>query len=292
VTLGDFDYDRHYFPLGGHQMHYVDEGPKDAPVLLMVHGNPTWSYYFRHLIQAFSRDFRVVVPDHLGCGLSDKPQDFSYTLEAHCNHLSQLIQHLDLKQITLLVHDWGGAIGFGAAVAAPERFEKFVVFNTAAFFVPRLPARIAVCRIPVLGELLVRGLNGFVLASFFFATSRPERFDRTTRKGYLAPYDSWRHRVAIHRFVQDIPMREDHPTRKTLQRIEEGLGQFQSHPMKVFWGMDDFCFTAQHFLCEWEKRFPQAEVHRLNGAGHYVVEDAQEHIIPMLQEWLNPTQVG
>jgi pimeloyl-ACP methyl ester carboxylesterase len=106
--------------LDGHRYHYLDEGA--GPVLLLVHGNPTWSFYWRELIQAFRGRFRVVVPDHIGCGLSDKPRHYPYRLGQHVRNLGRLIAELDLDQMTLLAHDWGGAIGLGAAVDAPQRF--------------------------------------------------------------------------------------------------------------------------------------------------------------------------
>ncbi|PIE01130.1 MAG: alpha/beta hydrolase [Acidobacteria bacterium] len=285
--LGDeYAFSPNYLEIDGNKYHYLDEGDKNAPVLLMVHGNPTWSFYYRKLVRAFSDSHRVIVPDHIGCGLSDKPQGYSYRLRNHIDNLKKLIDHLQLKDITLIVHDWGGAIGMGAAVDNPKLFKQFVIFNTAAFFVPRLPLRIQMCRVPVLGSFLVRGLNGFSLAALWFATSRHNRFTKAVRKGYVAPYNSWENRIAIHAFVKDIPMHESHPTRKTLNHIESGLTAFSKHPMLIIWGADDFCFTKRHFVPEWKKRFPEADVHILENTGHYVVEDAHEFIVPLMEKFL------
>ena len=117
-----YPFQSHEVTLDGHRCHYLDEG--SGPVLLMVHGNPTWSFYWRNLILALRDRFRIVAVDHIGCGLSDKPaaDDYSYRLARRVADLGQLIEKLDLRQITLVAHDWGGAIGMGAAVAAPERF--------------------------------------------------------------------------------------------------------------------------------------------------------------------------
>lgn len=276
----------HWFDADGARYHYLDQGARDAPAVVLLHGNPTWSFYYRTLIPDMSKEYRVIAPDHIGCGLSDKPQEYSYTLEQHVRNLEHLIAQLDVKQITLVMHDWGGAIGMGYATWHPENVKQFVVFNTAAFFVPRLPLRIRMCRIPWIGEFLVRGLNGFSLAALVFATSQRQRFSREVRAGYLAPYNNWRNRIAIHRFVQDIPMETGHPTRATLDRIEAGLSQFRQYPMLILWGADDFCFTQRDFLPEWQKRFPQARVHVIERAGHYVVEDAHERILPLMMQFL------
>ena len=283
----DYPFAPNWFDHDGVTMHYVDEGKRDAPIIVMVHGNPTWSFYYRKLITALSATHRVIVPDHIGCGLSDKPQDYSYTLEQHVQNLTRLLNYLNVNDVTLVVHDWGGAIGMGYATRFPEKMKQFVVFNTAAFFVPKIPKRIAICRVPVLGNFLVRGLNGFSLAALVFATSQRDKFPAEVRKAYLAPYNSWANRIAIHNFVKDIPMENGHQTRPTIDDIEEGLAQFKNHPMIIMWGDDDFCFTTRDFLPKWQAHFPHANVHVLPNAGHYVVEDAIETIIPRLKQFLN-----
>ncbi|MBL9083802.1 MAG: alpha/beta fold hydrolase [Planctomycetales bacterium] len=292
-----YPFTSHYLQVPGGRLHYVDEYPaspesltggssRDSlPVLLCVHGNPTWSFYWRHIITAFRDRVRVVAIDHLGCGLSDKPQNYPYRLADHIGNLQRLIESLDLRNITLLAHDWGGAIGMGAAGRMPERFTRFGLFNTAAFRSDRCPWRIRVCRIPVLGAWGVRGLNLFAGAAITMATEKPERFTPAVRAGYLAPYDNYANRVAVHRFVQDIPLSEAHPSYGTLLEVEQGLGKFRDMPMLLAWGMRDWCFTP-HFLERFREFFPQAEVHRFEDAGHYVIEDAHERIIPLVAELL------
>ncbi len=279
--------------LWGLQYHYLDEGT--GPVLLLVHGNPTWSFYWREIVTALRDGYRLIVPDHIGCGLSDKPsvKEYSYRLAQRVDDLGRLIEELDLRQITLLAHDWGGAVGMGAAAAAPQRFSRFVLFNTAAFRSKRCPLRIRICRVPVLGRLGVQGLNLFARAALRMAVNQPERITPDVRAGFLAPYDSWGHRTAIHRFVLDIPLSPRHPSYKTLTRIEQGLEQFRGHPICLIWGMKDWCFTPA-FLDRFIEFFPEAEVHRLDDAGHYVVEDAHERIVPLLRDFLeaNPVTTG
>jgi haloalkane dehalogenase len=251
----------------------------------MLHGNPTWSFYYRHLIPLLSQTHRVIVPDHIGCGLSDKPQDYPYTLEQHIQNLERLVSQLSLEGVSLVLHDWGGVIGLGYATRHPDNVARFVIFNTAAFVLPLIPNRIRMCRSDLFGSLLVRGLNAFAGLATYMAVTRP--MPAQVRAGYLAPYNNWRNRIAIHRFVQDIPLEEAHPTRPTLIEIEAGLEQLRERPMLIIWGAKDFCFTERDFLPEWRRRFPQAEVRVLKDAGHYVVEDAPERIGPWVVEFLN-----
>ena len=281
-----YPFQSHWFDLEGLRYHYVDEGPSDAPVIVMLHGNPTWSFYYRTLIPELSQRYRVIAPDHIGCGLSDKPQNYPYTLAQHIHNLEAFLTHLKVSRIMLVAHDWGGAIGMGYATRQPANVARLVMFNTAAFFVPTLPWRIRICRIPWLGAFLVRGLNGFARGAQVFATAQPHRFTRAVRAGYLAPYDTWANRIALYRFVQDIPMAASHPTRRTLDAIEAALPRLRQHPLLIIWGAQDFCFTPQAFLPKWREHFPQAEVHILPQAGHYVVEDAYEQILPLLGEFL------
>jgi cis-3-alkyl-4-acyloxetan-2-one decarboxylase len=279
----EYPFPSHFFDLDGLRYHYVDEG--SGPTLLLVHGNPTWSFAWRNLIKALSPHYRVLAVDHIGCGFSDKPQDYPYRLAQHVANLERFVTGLDLRNITLFGHDWGGAIGMGAAAATPERFSRFVLFNTAAFRSKRIPLRIAVCRIPVLGPLAVRGLNLFSLAALRMAVAKPERITPAVRAGYLGPYRSWKDRVAVLRFIQDIPLSESHPSYQTLAAIEESLAQFRDRPLLFVWGERDWCFTTD-FLSELQQRFPQAETLRLPDAGHYVFEDAHEQIVPRVEQFL------
>ncbi|MCA9055056.1 MAG: alpha/beta fold hydrolase [Planctomycetaceae bacterium] len=264
-------------------MNYVDEG--SGPALLFVHGNPTWSFAWRRFITALSPGYRCIAVDHVGCGRSDKPRDYPYTLDRHITNLVCLVDTLGLQNVTLVGHDWGGCIGMGAAVERPERFARFVLMNTAAFRSTRIPLRIAVCRIPGLGALGVRGFNLFSRAALTMAVSRPERMTSAAKAGYLAPYDSWAHRIAVHRFVQDIPLNPSHPSYERLVRVERGLDQFRNRPMLLPWGEQDWCFTPE-FRREFEQRFPQAESFPIADAGHYLFEDAPERVIPRMEEFL------
>lgn len=278
-----YPFGSHYLSLDGLRYHYLDEGQGD--VVLMAHGNPTWSFYWRRLVLALRGGSRTIVPDHIGCGLSDKPARYEFTLARHVENLTRLIDELDLRDVTLVGHDWGGAISLGAALARPERIARIILFNTAAFPPPFVPLRIRLCRIPLLGRLAIQGANLFARAALRMATEKPDRMTPEVRQGYLAPYDNWSHRRATFEFVRDIPMTRRHPTWKTLERIEAGLPSLAARPIQLIWGMRDWCFRPS-CLERLIEHFPDAEVHRLADAGHYVVEDAHELIVPLVTRFL------
>lgn len=273
----------HYLAVAAGKYHYLDEGSGET--LLLVHGNPTWSFYWRNVVLALRDRYRLIVPDHIGCGLSDKPAGYAYRLADRIADLSRLVDELDLQRVTLVAHDWGGAIGMGVAAARPKRFSRFVLCNTAAFRSTLMPWRIRICRLPVLGRIAVQGFNGFARAALRMATAKPERFSPAIRQGYLAPYDGWRHRRAIYEFVRDIPLKPRHPSYQTLCRVEEGLALFRDHPALLVWGMQDWCFTPA-FLQRFLDFFPRAEVERADDAGHYVVEDAAERVVASIEAFL------
>jgi haloalkane dehalogenase len=249
----------------------------------MLHGNPTWSFYYRNLIGLLSRRCRVIAPDHMGCGLSDKPRRYPYRLATHIDNVQRLLESLRIERFSLVMHDWGGAIGMGVAVRRPGDVKALVAMNTAAFRSTRLPARIRLCRWPVVGDLLVRGVNVFVRGALRMAVGRKMSSDAV--RGYLAPYDSWAHRIGVSRFIRDIPLGPEHPSWDDLVAIEEGLARFAATPLLLVWGGRDFCFTPRFFR-EWQQRFPGAESLFLPEAGHYVLEDGFAEAGPAIDEFL------
>ncbi len=282
-----FPFTPHYLDIGGQRMHYVDEG--EGEVVLMLHGNPSWSFLYRDLIRELKPDHRAVAPDHIGCGRSDKPDDgaYEYTLASRVADVSRLVDELDLRNITLVVHDWGGMIGMAWATRHADRVARLVVLNTAAFPLPpdkRFPGALTLARIPGFGALLVRGANAFSRGAVRHCVTRKAMSDEVAA-GYLEPYDSWAHRIAIHRFVQDIPLGAGDRAYEIMQKTADELGRLVDIPLLLCWGMKDFVFD-RHFLDEWQRRFPAAEVHRFPDCGHYVLEDAGEEIVPLVRRFL------
>ncbi len=276
--------------IGSHTLRYLDEGSGDS-TLLCVHGNPTWSFYWRSIVERFRSSHRVVAIDHLGCGRSDKPPrglnvgrgEFPYRLADHRDNLVRLIDKLDLRRITLIAHDWGGAIGLASMVERIDRLERIVLLNTAAFPPPYVPWRIAVCRFPILGSFAIRGLNAFAGSAVTMAMSR-NRLSAEAKRGLLAPYHSWENRVANDAFVRDIPMSESHPTMATLKQLERDLLNFVEFPQLLIWGMRDWCFREE-CLRRFEKVWPNAKTVEIADAGHYVIEDAPVEVLAAIEAW-------
>lgn len=279
-------YESKEFDVGRFKTRYLDEGSGDE-TLLCVHGNPTWSFYYRRVIESFSATHRVIAVDHLGCGRSDKParSEAEYSLAAHRDRLVSLIEHLDLQNVTLIAHDWGGAIGLSSLVKTKSRFKRIVLLNTGAFPPPYIPLRIGVCRTPVLGTLAMRGANLFAKAAVTMAMSRNAMSPNVAR-GLLAPYDNWTNRVAIDTFVRDIPMTKKHPTYETLKQLESDLAGLADLPSLLVWGMKDWCFNAV-CLERFESVWPQSTVVKIADAGHYVIEDAPDETLDAIGNFLS-----
>lgn len=253
------------------RMHYVDLGPRAAAPVLLVHGNPSWGFLWRDLAaELVRRGRRVVIPDHVGMGLSDRPDRF-LRLEDRIRHLRSLCDALGLEGVDLGVHDWGGAIGLGLAGEQPARFRRLLVTNTAAFPSSRIPWRIALCRLPLVGRALVERLDGFAWPATWMATTRG--LPAAVRAGFLAPYAAAGRRRAVADFVADIPMGCGHPSRAALQGVADRLPALAAHPKLLLWGARDFCFTLR-FHDAFRALWPDAMSQVFNDAGHYVLEDA------------------
>lgn len=268
----------------GAGMSYVDEGGQGDEAVLMLHGNPTWSFYYRQLIEAVLPHVRCVAPDHIGMGLSDKPAGYAYTLERRIADIEALVASLGLKRVHLVVHDWGGAIGFGFAARHPDLIGRIVVLNTAAFPSLNIPRRIALCKTAFPGTLLVRGFNAFAGPAVTMAMHR-RSLTPEERRGFLYPYGNWADRVAVNAFVKDIPLSPRHRSHRTLLEVEAGLRLFKTRPVLIVWGGKDFCFDDT-FYVEWRKRLPAAQGRYLPDAGHYVLADAWDEIGPEITGFL------
>ncbi len=290
----DYPFDHHYYFVKGLRLHYLDEGPNNsdgaADPVVMVHGNPSWSFYYRKLVLALRNNYRCIVPDHIGMGLSDKPDDESYhfILDQRVDDLESLLDNLNITDnITLVVHDWGGMIGMSYATRYPQRIKRLVILNTSAFHLPEeksVPWQLRLSRIPVVSAILNQGLNIFARGAIKYCVTRAP-MPAEVAAAYLAPYDTWSHRRAIKKFVFDIPLNPGHMSYRTVDRTDKAIGQFSNTPMLVCWGMKDFVFD-DCFLKEWERRFPEAEFHRFEDVGHYILEDAPEDVIPLVKQFL------
>ncbi len=284
-----YPFDSHFADIGGFRMHHLDEGQGDPVV--MVHGNPTWSFYWRNLVLALRGRFRCIVPDHIGCGLSDKPPlaAYPYTLERRVDDLEALLDQLGLQErVTLVAHDWGGMIGTAVAHRRPDRISRLVLMNTGAFPLPAakpMPRRLSLVRDSKLGAMLVTRFNAFARGATFMAVER--KLPRAVADAYCAPYDSPENRIATLRFVQDIPLSPADAGYAIVDAVGRNLQADHGHkPALLVWGAKDWVFD-DHFLRGFQERLPQAETLRLPDEGHYVLEDAPDIVTARVQQFLD-----
>ena len=202
---------KQFQPRPGLSMSYLDEGPRDGEVVVMLHGNPSWSYYWRTLVSGLSDIYRCIVPDHIGMGFSDKPDDadYDYTLQSRVDDVEALLKHLGITgPVTLAVHDWGGMIGFGWALSHAAQVKRLVVTNTAAFPLPQakpMPWQIALGRDWKFGALIIRAFNAFSSGASYLGVER--RMPADVRRAYLSPYNNWKNRISTVRFMRGSPLR-------------------------------------------------------------------------------------
>lgn len=284
----NYDFKSHFASINDFNMHYIDEGQGEP--LVMLHGNPTWSFYYRHLITGLKTDYRCIAPDHIGMGLSDKPSDksYSFTLSQRINDLEVLLDTLNIKNnINLILHDWGGIIGMAYATRYPQRIKRITLHNTAAFHLPKghsLPWQLKLSRLPYLGKALIQGLNLFAIGATQFCT-HTQSLDKNIRHAYLAPYHNWHSRLALWHFVMDIPIKKQDSAYHLVTEIENNLYKLKSCPMLIAWGMHDFVFNST-FLKQWQYYFPQAEYHLFPNSGHYLLEDSHDDILLLVKNFL------
>jgi pimeloyl-ACP methyl ester carboxylesterase len=280
-----------WFDTADGRLHFVDVGPRAGPVVLLLHGNPTWGYLYRHFIPPLvAAGHRVIVPDHLGFGRSDKPAaPAAYGVERHALRLAALLDALAVRDVTLVAHDWGGPIGLHWATRNPARVARLVFLDT---FLHRplgplaLPLPLRLFRARGLGEALVKGLHALVRVFLFrVGLRRRERLTPTTRAAYLAPHPSWSSRTAILEFCRAFPDRPEGAVAELHGRIQAGLGALGRRPIFVAWGGHDVVFGPD-VLARWLAEFPDAQVLRLPDAGHFVQEDAHELLVPALLAFL------
>jgi pimeloyl-ACP methyl ester carboxylesterase len=284
---GLWPFEPRWFETPDGRMDYVDEGPRDGRPVVLVHGNPTWGFLYRNFIGPLTEaGHRVIVPDHLGFGRSDKPSDPElYRIPRHVARLDALLESLDLRDAVVVVQDWGGPIGLSWAVAHPERVSGLFILNTFDGPQQTLPLPLHLFRTPGVGEVLVKGFDMFVRGFLFRdGVVHHERLTEDVRRAYLAPHPTWSSRTGELVFPREIPdpASPSGPVAELLTQLERELEQhFRSKPARIMWPMQDPAFTPA-VLEHWRKTLPDATVTKLDDASHYVQEDAYERIVPQL----------
>jgi haloalkane dehalogenase len=289
---GTWPYEPKWFDTPDGRMHYVDEG-SGRPVV-MLHGNPTWGYLYRNFIGPVTEaGFRAVVPDHLGFGRSDKPDDPEhYRIARHADRLDALLESFDLTDATVVAQDWGGPIGLSWAARHPDRVRSLFVLNTFTHrprAAVKLPFILRLFRTPGVGEVMIKGLHVFV-RGFMFQQGivKKDRLTRTVKSAYLSPNASWSTRTPILVFPREIPGGPEGPVSDLMAEVEAGLREhFRDKPVHIAWPMKDPAFTPDMLESLWLDTFPDAEVTRVEDASHYIQEDAHEIVVPKLVEFLN-----
>jgi haloalkane dehalogenase len=294
---GTWPYEPRWFDSADGRMHYVDEGPRNGRPVVLVHGNPTWGYLYRNFIDPLvEAGHRVIVPDHLGFGRSDKPKESElYRVPRHAARLDALLESLDLHGATIVPQDWGGPIGLYWATQHPERIAGLFILNTFAHgFRPEilppgrkkipLPVPLRLFRTPVVGEILVKGLDAFKRGFLFGqGVTHRDRLTPTIKRAYRDVHHGWSERTAILVFPREIPVDGQGPVVEMTAAIEAGMKEhLRSKPVHIVWAMKDVAFLPSYLDTMWLDTFPDASVTRLEDAGHYLQEDAFERIVPEL----------
>jgi len=273
-----YPFESHYADVDGARVHYVDEG--SGPTLLLLHGNPTWSFLYRDIIAGLRDRFRCIALDYPGFGLSHAPAGYSYTPAEHAGIVEQTILRLDLREVTMMVQDWGGPIGFAAATRHPDRFSAFVIGNTWAW--PKSdPGTQIFSRLlggPV-GRQLIRRRNFFV-ETILPAGVRRKKLSDAVMDAYRGPFSTPDSRMPTHVFPREILASR----RSFLAVIERELPRLSQRPALIVWPTRDIAFRDPERR-RWEEIFPNHTTVTLTDAGHYIQEDAADEIITAIRVW-------
>jgi acyl-CoA synthetase (AMP-forming)/AMP-acid ligase II/pimeloyl-ACP methyl ester carboxylesterase len=277
-----------FVSVAGYRMHYIDEG--SGPVVLLLHGNPTWSFLYRNVIRELRDSFRLIAPDFLGCGLSDRTPGVRFKAIDRINQLEEFVTALGLTKFSMVMHDWGGPLGTGFLLKRLDSIDRIIYLNTTLTETESLPPIIKLAAFPVIGKALTRHTNTFVRLTTTMGAYK--KLTPDVVEGYKAPYTTRQQRDAIWDFVDDIPFDASHPTYSQMVEIAAGLPKVAQKPVKIIWGLRDPCFHRE-MLSKVAAHFPQAEILEIGDASHLVLDDAPQVAIPAIKEFLSrPSHVG
>jgi haloalkane dehalogenase len=281
-----FPFASHFADVGGAEVHYIDEG--EGPVFLCLHGNPTWSFLYRHIVRGLRDQFRCIAVDYPGFGLSTAPVGYRYTIAEHARVVEAFVEHLDLREVTLMVQDWGGPIGFWVATRHPERFRAFVIGNTWAWPISGDRATEWFSKTlgsAVFGGALVKRAEIFTNV-FMRGGIKRKKLTVDERFMYRRPHPTPESREPVH-----VMPREILAARDLLTEVEQGLERVADKPALIVWGDKDQAFREPQRL-RWERTFPNHRTVILRGASHYIQEDAPDEIVAAIKEWWPTTGAG
>jgi acyl-CoA synthetase (AMP-forming)/AMP-acid ligase II/pimeloyl-ACP methyl ester carboxylesterase len=279
-------YESHALEIDGYYMHYLDEctGDRDRlPVVILLHGNPTWCYYYRRLIERLKAKFRVIVPDYIGCGLSSNPVKKQLRAGDRIKHLQELTAELGLKRYSLVMHDWGGSLGTALAQSNIPAIDRLVYLNTTLTETESLPKIIKAAAKPFIGKFLTKYTKRFLKFTTEWGVCK--KLTKEIKRGYLYPYHSTARRSSIWDFVDDIPFDSSHPSYSLMLDLAKNMPTLSDIPVQIVWGLKDPCFHRE-MLNKVAHHFPQARVLEIPQASHLVLEDAPELAGKTISEFL------
>ncbi|WP_027365007.1 alpha/beta fold hydrolase [Desulfotruncus alcoholivorax] len=293
MKLDDFDFKSLFIEIEGHKIHYLDEGRGE--ILLMLHGNPTWCYLYRNFVRQLSRDYRCIVPDFLGFGLSDKPVTADYSLQAQLKRFSLFVEKMSLTDITLISHDIGGIIGLSWAAGHKQLVKRLVVLNTRAsvpavwglnkYIPPWSYLVLWPLRLPWLGELMVQGFNLMQNVVMPLAFVNGKAFGAQARRGIKYPYRFWRERKAQLITVRQIPILKTDPVYQLLLKTGQALNGWQV-PTQIIWGLKDPS-SPPALIDDIERLLPNHQpTLRLPEAGHFLTEEQPDAVLTKIYQFI------
>lgn len=272
-----FPFESRYAEIDGATVHYVDEG--DGRPLLLLHGNPTWSFLYREIISGLRDRYRCIALDYPGFGLSRAAPGYGFTPVEHAAVVEKLVAQLGLNDVTMMVQDWGGPIGFRAATRDPDRFTAFVIGNTWAW--PKSdPGTQIFSRFlggPIGGYLILR--RNFFVDRIIPSNVKRHDLPSAVMDAYRGPFPTPDSRRPVHVFPREIL-----GSRPLLAEIERGLTALADRPALIVWPDKDVAFRDPERR-RWEEIFPDHRTVMLEGAGHYIQEDAPEEIVSAISDW-------
>ena len=280
IDRSEYPFRSNYVDLKMGKMHYIDEG--EGNPIVMLHGNPTWSFLYRHLVSGLSGSHRCIAVDYIGFGLSDKPPAWSYLPEDQAKNVEILIEKLGLTDITLVVQDWGGPIGISYAVKRPQNVKQLVIMNTWAWSVKndfhfRWFSRFLG---GMFGKLLITRFKFFERTIMKTFNKNRSKFTKSIHQHYLRPFSNSKERKGVWVFPREITGSSD-----WLAGLWSQREKIKDKPTLLIWGMKDVAFREEE-LKVWETQFSDHKTVRLEGVGHYVPEEAGSELVPMIKEFL------
>lgn len=280
IDSDEYPFRDHWLEIDGARMHYIDEGI-GTPVLLL-HGNPTWSYLYRNIVKALSKEMRLIAPDYFGFGFSDHPLRFSYTPAQHAECVSALINHLGLTNIILVCQDWGGPIGLSIAAERPGDFAGLVILNTWCW-PPTFDAKIFsfIMGSDLIGRYVTIKRNFFVEKIIPGGIFHKENITSALLKAYSDPFPTEASRVPVWIFPREIRR-----SAMWLAQVEAKLPVLRDKPIEMVWAMKDVAFGKKKILDRWRRIFANAEVEERDDAAHYLQEDRPDRIIAAIRKVL------